>query len=118
MIKKNRFKAALDGLIIVCKNERNFKIHVFMFFLVLIFGFFFHIKAWEWIFILLSSAIVFAAEMINTAIEKFCDYVEPKMDPKIGRIKDVSASAVLICAIISAVVGFIVFIPYFVRLLF
>ena len=43
--------------------------------------------------------------------------IEPKMDAKIGRIKDVSAAAVLTCALISAVVGLLVFIPYFFRLL-
>ena len=117
MIKKNRFKAALDGLIIVYKNERNFKIHVFVFFLVLLSGFFFQIKTWEWIIVLFSSAMVFSAEMFNTAIEDMCDYIEPKMDAKIGRIKDVSAAAVLTCALISAVVGLLVFIPYFFRLL-
>ena len=117
MIKKNRFKAALDGLTAVFKGERNFKIHVLLFFLVLFFGFFFHIEIWEWIAVLFASALVFTAEMINTAIEKLCDYVEPKRDAKIGRIKDISASAVLTCALMSAIVGSFVFIPYFVKLL-
>ena len=117
MIKKNRLKAALDGLAYVFRSERNFKVHVFVFFLVLILGFFFQIKAWEWISVLVASAMVFSAEMFNTAIENICDYIEPKMDAKIGRIKDISASAVLTCAVISAVVGLLVFIPYFVRLI-
>ena len=69
MIKKNRFKAALDGLVAVFQSERNFKVHVFIFFLVLLFGFFFQIKTWEWMIVLFSSATVFSAEMFNTAIE-------------------------------------------------
>ena len=117
MIKKNRFKAALDGLVAVFQSERNFKVHVFIFFLVLLFGFFFQIKTWEWMIVLFSSATVFSAEMFNTAIEDMCNYIEPKMDAKIGRIKDISAAAVLTCALISAVVGLLIFIPYFFRLL-
>ena len=117
MIKKNRFKAALDGLVAVFQSERNFNVHVFIFFLVLLFGFFFQIKTWEWVVVLFSSAMVFSAEMFNTAIENTCDYIEPKMDPKIGRIKDISAAAVLTCALISAVIGLLVFMPYCVRLL-
>ncbi len=117
MIKKNRLKAALDGLAVVFRSELNFKFHVLIFFLVLLLGFFFQIKIWEWILVLFASAMVFSAEIFNTAIENICDYIEPEIDAKIGRIKDISASAVLICALISAVVGLLVFIPYFVRLL-
>ena len=32
--------------------------------------------------VLFSSAMVFSAEMFNTAIENTCDYIEPKMDRK------------------------------------
>tara|TARA_B100001115_G_C15691449_1_gene334789 strand:- start:254 stop:649 length:396 start_codon:yes stop_codon:yes gene_type:complete len=117
MIKKNRLKAALDGLATVFRGERNFKVHVFIFFLILLLGFFFQIKTWEWILVLFTSAMVFSAEMFNTAIENICDYIEPKMDSKIGKIKDISASAVLTCAVISAVIGLLIFTPYFVRLL-
>ena len=117
MRKKNRLKAALDGLAVVFRSELNFKVHVFIFFLVLLLGFFFQIKTWEWMLVLFASAMVFSAEIFNTAIEKICDYIEPKMDPKIGRIKDISASAVLACAVFSAVLGLLIFIPYFVRFL-
>ena len=117
MRKKNRLKAALDGLAVVFRSELNFKFHVLIFFLVLFLGFFFQIKTWEWILVLLASAMVFSAEIFNTAIENICDYIEPEMDAKIGKIKDISASAVLTCAVISAVIGFLIFIPYFVRLL-
>jgi diacylglycerol kinase (ATP) len=34
-----------------------------------------------------------AAELSNTALEKLCDFVEPRHDRKIGAIKDVAASA-------------------------
>ena len=117
MIKKNRLKAALDGLAVVFRSELNFKVHVFIFFLVLLLGFFFQIKTSEWALVLFASAMVFSTEMFNTAIENICDYIEPKMDPKIGKIKDISASAVLICAVISAAVGLLIFMPYFVRLI-
>ena len=112
MRKKNRFLTALNGLAHVFKKERNFKIHLIAFISVIILGWWFQIKAIEWIAILIASVLVLAFEIINTAIEILCDFVHPEEDLKIGRIKDVSAASVLICAMMSGVIGLIVFIPY------
>lgn len=112
MIKKNMFVAAFDGLIFVFKNERNIKIHLLAFIGAVLFGFLFQINQMEWIAILLCSLIVFVSEIINTAIEKLCDYVHPEMHSDIRKIKDLSASAVLLSAFISVVIGIVVFGPY------
>ena len=56
--------------------------------------------------------IVLAAEGFNTAIERFVDLVSPDFHPIAGNVKDVAAGAVLICAIASAIVGVIIFLPY------
>jgi diacylglycerol kinase (ATP) len=37
---------------------------------------------------------VLAAEMMNTAIEALCDFVEPRHDERIKVVKDVAAAAV------------------------
>ncbi|MBC7423031.1 MAG: diacylglycerol kinase family protein, partial [Ferruginibacter sp.] len=47
----------------------------------------------------------------NTAIEKMCNIISTKFHPAIKFIKDVSAGAVLVCAIGSVLVGAVIFIP-------
>ena len=52
-------------------------------------------------------------ELFNTAIEKLVDLVSPERHPVAGRVKDIAAGAVLICAVAAAIIGLIIFIPYF-----
>ena len=47
--------------------------------------------------LVVATTTLLAAELLNTAIEDLCDFVEPRFDPRIGRIKDIAAAAVMIC---------------------
>jgi len=115
MRKKNRFIVALNGLKFVFKNEGHFKFHIVIFILVVLLGFYFRIEKWEWTTILLCSLFVFICEIINTAMEQLCDYIQPNQDERIGLIKDISAGAVLISAIMVVVAGVIIFLPHFIK---
>ena len=53
------------------------------------------------------------AKLFNTAIEKLVDLVSPERHPVAGQVKDIAAGAVLICAVAAAIIGLIIFIPYF-----
>jgi diacylglycerol kinase (ATP) len=59
---------------------------------------------------------VLSLEGINTSIERLCDEIEPNLNSKIRIIKDVSAGAVLISSIISAIIGMVIFFPYVYKL--
>jgi diacylglycerol kinase (ATP) len=56
-------------------------------------------------------AIVLVSESLNTGIEKLSDFIHPEYHEKIKVIKDISAGAVGIAAIISLIVGGIIYIP-------
>ena len=105
------FGFAGKGIGIVFGTETNMKIHIGVALLVLIFGFTFSINASEWISCLLCIGLVFTAEMVNTAIENLVNLVSPNHHPLAGKVKDIAAGAVLICAIISVIVGIIIFGP-------
>ena len=77
------------------------KIHVGVAVLAVGFGFVLQISSVEWIAVIICIGLVFSAEMINTALEILVDKVSPQKDPVAGKIKDISAGAVLIAAIIS-----------------
>ncbi|MFA7272609.1 MAG: diacylglycerol kinase family protein [Crocinitomicaceae bacterium] len=105
------FRFALNGFIKNIPTERNLQIHLVTFLFVLALGFYFSISQFEWLTIFLISALVISLELINSAIEKLCDFVQPDLHEKIKIIKDTAAAAVLVAAGIALVVGGIIFLP-------
>ncbi len=57
----------------------------------------------------IAMGLVIGAEAMNTAVEKLCDHVCRERNPEIGRVKDLAAGAVLLCAIFAALAGGAVF---------
>ena len=51
------------------------------------------------------------AEFINTAIEYVVDLASPSVQPLAKAAKDTAAAGVLMMAIISAIIGLVIFIP-------
>ena len=79
--------------------------------LVIICGFIFKINTIEWIICIILFGLVISLELVNTAIENAIDLVTLEKKPKAKIAKDVAAGAVLISAIVSAIIGFMIFIP-------
>ena len=65
-----------------------------------------------WAIILMMIALVLFAELVNTAIEGLCDFVEPEHNEAIAKIKDVAAGAVFILSACSILVGIIFLLDY------
>ena len=105
------FIYAIKGIFHAIKYERNIKLHLIGAISVITAGLYFHISYYEWFVILLCIAGVISTEMLNTAIEKLCDFINPTYNQNIKIIKDVSAGAVLIISMISAIIGVIIFLP-------
>jgi diacylglycerol kinase (ATP) len=105
---------ALQGLKELIRNEHNAWIHVSAAIAVIAAGLLLEITSSEWCWILLAIALVFITEIINTAIEALCDHLVQEHNPVIGKVKDLSAAAVLIAALFAAGIGLFVFIPYFI----
>lgn len=109
------FVFAFRGIFFLIKNEANAKIHLTATSIVVFLGFLFHIRVYEWCLVLFAIALVLASETFNTAIEKIVDSLYPEKHKDAATIKDLSAGAVLITAIIAAIVGIIIYLPYFIR---
>ena len=93
------FDHAIRGIVKVLKSERNFSIQLIIAVLVIIAGFYFSISSTEWIIILFACCFVLALEMVNSAIEKVCNFISTAEHPTIKWIKEGCAGAVLIAAI-------------------
>lgn len=112
------FANAWRGLVVFVSQEHNAWIHCVMTILVVLAGFLFRISVLEWIAVIFAIGLVWAGEAINSAIERLSDVVQPERDDRIRDVKDISAGAVLICAITAAIIGIIVFLPKLVLLFF
>lgn len=110
------FIPAMTGLTHLIQNENNFKFQFVAFVFVILLGLFFKINSFEWLFLFFISALVLVAEGFNTAIEKISDEIDHTINPKIKRIKDIAAAAVLISAIFSILIGVTIFFPYLTKL--
>jgi len=111
---KKRIKSfgyAGKGILYVLKSEPNMKIHFGAMILVIACGYTFGISLMEWTLCVLCFGMVLGAEMLNTAIEKTVDVASPNHNNLAGKAKDAAAGGVLICAIFSAIVGLLIFVP-------
>ncbi|MEO5500957.1 MAG: diacylglycerol kinase family protein [Ginsengibacter sp.] len=105
------FVYAFNGLWLLLKEEQNARIHFVASVIVILAGFYFGLNAYEWMAILFSIGLVITVEIINTAIENIADFISPGKNEHIKTIKDISAAAVLISAIVAVSIGLIVFLP-------
>lgn len=112
----NSFKYAFSGIFQSFKSERNMKIHFLVMILVIVLGLCLKIKSSEWIICFILFSLVIAGELFNTAIETVVDMISLEKSAKAKIAKDVSAGAVLVLAIVSALIGLIIFIPKLIAL--
>ena len=92
------------------------KIHCLAIICVTLAGTLFHITATEWCICLLLFALVAALELVNTAVEAVVDLVTEEKKPLAKIAKDTAAGAVLFAAIVSVIIGCIIFLPYLLEL--
>ena len=84
-----------------------------MFFTVLVIaaGFILKVSQTEFCILLLTIGSVWAAETINTAVERVVDLVTLEKKPLAKAAKDLAAGAVLILALTSVLIGLVIFLP-------
>lgn len=58
----------------------------------------------HFLFVLAVTGLMLATEILNSAIEALCDYMQPKYDDRIKHIKDMAAGATFIAILIWYIV--------------
>ncbi len=106
------FKYAFEGIVAALKEEPNLKFHFLAGILAIILSFILKISRQDWMIIIFLIGFVIAVELTNTAIETVVDAFTDKEHPGAKLAKDISAGAVLIASITSAIIGMIIFLPY------
>lgn len=113
----NRFRYAFEGLKLAA-SEQVFRIFLLMGSFVIFLMFLFEVSLWEKIILVLTTTLVATLELINSKIEMVLDIIQPDHNPKVKIIKDMSAAAVLLASLGAAIIGILIFWPYFRALLF
>ena len=102
---------AYRGAMLLLKTEASIQMQFVIAVLVIIAGFYFNISTTEWVLQCFAIGMVMSIEGVNTAIESLADFIHPEYHDKIGFIKDISAGAVFIAAMVAIVVGIIIYFP-------
>ena len=105
------FGYAFAGWWHVIRTQRNAWIHTLATVLVFALGLWLGLSTQEWAIIILTVALVWTAEFINTAIEAVVDLAIKEQHPLARVGKDVGAAAVLIAALAAVLVGLLVLGP-------
>jgi len=87
-------------------------VHIAIALLALALGIVLRISSVEFAVIFLAIASVLIVEMLNTVIELCVDLASPEYHPLAKIAKDVAAGAVLLSAMLSVVIGLLIFVPH------
>ena len=117
------FAYAFRGVRII-SLERNSTVHVAVAVFVLLEAILFRISALEWLFVVMSIALVLGFEIFNSCVERIASWspgeseqmvatlgkgVAEQRDQEIGLVKDAAAAGVLISSVAAGVVGVTLF---------
>jgi len=105
------FGYAINGLRVMFSEEHNSRIHLLAAMVALVLGWFLKISPYEWSLLAIVIGAVFASELFNSALENLADHLSPEKHENIKKVKDLSAAAVLVFAIVSVVVAGLIFLP-------
>jgi|SRR5436190_7024502 diacylglycerol kinase (ATP) len=109
--RASSFRYAWEGIYRFFAQEHNTWIHLAATVAVFVAAWLLEVSHIEVILLIIVTGFVWVAEIFNTAVEKAMDLISPGYHPRVKLIKDLSAAAVLIAAIISVITGAFIFIP-------
>ena len=106
----NTFKNAGRGVRLSVKAEKNVRIHIVAALLVILFAIILQMSVTKICILVIAISNVMVAEIVNTSIEFGLDAVfHNRYSRLVGIAKDISAGAVVVASIFSAIIGILLF---------
>lgn len=102
---RQSFACAVRGFTGCMRTERNFRIHLTAAAYVSVFAGLARLGAVRYALLCLCFALMMAAELLNTAVERLCDRQAVCYDSLVREAKDIAAAAVFVCALFCTVIG-------------
>ena len=103
---------SVNGILQMLRSERNFQLEILALLINIFLIVYLKLSPDHAAIVFLVCFAILSVEMLNTAIEKICDFVHPDFSERIGLIKDISAGAVLLLAFVSVIIGLLIYPQY------
>jgi len=105
------FGYAFEGVAYVLRTQRNARIELAIGTAAVLLAAWLGITNVEWAVLVLTIALVLGLESINTSLELAVSLASPERHPSAKAAKDVAAACVLLGAVVSILVGLLLFAP-------
>lgn len=99
------FGFAFQGITYTLRTQRNMRVHLALGCIVVGLAFGLGMSPVEWAILLVTMALVYCLEMLNTVIEAVVDMITQEYHPLAKVAKDVAAGAVLVAAIFAVAIA-------------
>lgn len=106
-------KTAINGIMIVAKEEHNAWLHIIATLLIMIIASRLNITTIEGSLLIFAIGLVWTCEAFNSAIEALADEVSGEYSAGIKKTKDIAAGAVLISSLTALAIGLLIVLPKF-----
>ncbi len=103
---------AYSGLLWIAPRTPSLRLAIAFVIALVVVGILLRLSGIEIALLVLFGTLLLAIETLNTAIEMLCDFVQPKPDPRIGKVKDVSAGATAVTEIGAAIMVAVLLWPH------
>ena len=115
-MKPTRFidsvNCAIEGILYTTRTQKHMRYHFLSALAVMFLALLLRVSSVEFMLLALAISFVLFAELLNTAVEVVVDMVQPEYHPMAKIAKDVAAGAVLVAAIGTAIMGYLVLARY------
>ncbi len=109
---RESFSAAWQGLSFALRRGKNIRFHFLAAYTVFFLGLWAGLSPLEMVLVVTVSALVAAAELLNTAVEVLVDLASPSYSDPAKRAKDIAAGGVLVTVFGALISAFFLFYPH------
>jgi diacylglycerol kinase (ATP) len=115
-VKPTRFidsvNCAIEGILYTVRTQKHMRYHFLAALVLLVAAILCRVTPTEFMLLSLAISFVLFAELLNTAVEVVVDMISPEFHPQAKVAKDVAAGAVLVAALGTAIMGYLVLAKY------
>ena len=112
-----RMRQALNGIALTWESELAMRVHLLAAAVVTGLGVWVGLSMTEWAILFSLYGLIMGLELVNSALEALCNYIQPEDHPAIKRTKDIAAGAVLMASVFAVASAVVLFYPKIAALL-
>ncbi|ALD66639.1 diacylglycerol kinase family protein [Spiroplasma cantharicola] len=108
---KNKFSNAARGIFTAFREESTLIVYLIIVIFAIGLGIWVGLDTTQWSIVILTIGVLTGFEFVNTSVENFVDLLSFEYNIQAKKIKDICAAASIINALLSVVIGFLIYLP-------